>query len=407
MDLSTLNETTKMTLGAPSVFFLFALMLAGVAVWHRHAMTIAIAGLVVVAGYRAFLDGLGPVAVIGQLGSEGATLVNLFLVLTGFQLVAHQFERSRAPDHLPHLLPRSWLGGVVLLAIVFVLSAFLDNIAAASIGGVAARHAYAGRVGMGFLAAVVAAANAGGAGSVLGDTTTTLMWLHGISPIALLPAYVAAVAAFAIFAVAGAISQHRLQPVCRPAAKPAPVDLVRLAAVALVLGLALGANVLIKTFAGLEGRGPWLGLAIWLGLALTSLVARPDWRVVRPAAKGAVFLVALVAAASLLPVAALPPASLGSTFGLGVVSAVFDNIPLTTLALRQGGYDWALLAFAVGFGGSMVWFGSSAGVALTAQYPQARSIGTWVRRGWFVPLGYAVGFAALVLLFGYRPTSAP
>ena len=29
------------------------------------------------------------------------------------------------------------------------------------------------------------------------------------------------------------------------------------------------------------------------------------------------------------------------------------------LALKQGGYDWGVLAYAVGFGGSMIWFGSS------------------------------------------------
>ena len=51
------------------------------------------------------------------------------------------------------------------------------------------------------------------------------------------------------------------------------------------------------------------------------------------------------------------------------MSAVFDNIPLTALALKQGGYDWGFLAYAVGFGGSMIWFGSSAGVALSNMYP--------------------------------------
>ena len=48
---------------------------------------------------------------------------------------------------------------------------------------------------------------------------------------------------------------------------------------------------------------------------------------------------------------------------------MFDNIPLTALALKQGGYDWGFLAYAVGFGGSMIWFGSSAGVALANLYP--------------------------------------
>jgi hypothetical protein len=47
--------------------------------------------------------------------------------------------------------------------------------------------------------------------------------------------------------------------------------------------------------------------------------------------------------------------------GLGFLSAVFDNIPLTALALKQDGYDWGFLAFSVGFGGSMIWFGSSSG----------------------------------------------
>jgi len=58
-----------------------------------------------------------------------------------------------------------------------------------------------------------------------------------------------------------------------------------------------------------------------------------------------------------MPVEALPAASTWVALGLGFVSAVFDNIPLTALALQQGGYDWGFLAYAVGFGGSMIWFG--------------------------------------------------
>ena len=57
---------------------------------------------------------------------------------------------------------------------------------------------------------------------------------------------------------------------------------------------------------------------------------------------------------------------------------MFDNIPLTALALKQGGYDWGMLAYAVGFGGSMIWFGSSAGVALSNMYPEAKNVGRWV-----------------------------
>jgi Na+/H+ antiporter NhaD/arsenite permease-like protein len=110
-----------------------------------------------------------------------------------------------------------------------------------------------------------------------------------------------------------------------------------------------------------------------------------------------------VLAASLMPVEQLPPASWYTTFGLGFVSAVFDNIPLTKLALEQGGYDWGMLAFAVGYGGSMIWFGSSAGVAITNLFPEARSVGNWIKGGWHVAVAYVIGFFAMLMLLGWAP----
>jgi Na+/H+ antiporter NhaD/arsenite permease-like protein len=123
----------------------------------------------------------------------------------------------------------------------------------------------------------------------------------------------------------------------------------------------------------------------------------------REATRGAVFLLALVLAASMMPVEQLPAPSWGTTLGLGFVSAIFDNIPLTKLALDQGGYDWGLLAYCVGFGGSMIWFGSSAGVAISNLYPQARSVGAWIRHGWHVPVAYVIGFAVMLGLLGWQP----
>jgi Na+/H+ antiporter NhaD/arsenite permease-like protein len=119
--------------------------------------------------------------------------------------------------------------------------------------------------------------------------------------------------------------------------------------------------------------------------------------------KGAVFLLCLVACASLMPVDSLPDASAATAFGLGFVSAVFDNIPLTKLALEQGGYDWGALAYAVGFGGSMIWFGSSAGVAVSNLFPAAKSVFQWLREGWHVAVGYVVGFFILMMVLGWHP----
>jgi Na+/H+ antiporter NhaD/arsenite permease-like protein len=120
------------------------------------------------------------------------------------------------------------------------------------------------------------------------------------------------------------------------------------------------------------------------------------------ALRGSIFLLALVMCAAMMPVQHLPAASWQTAFGLGFVSAVFDNIPLTALALRQGGYDWGFLAYAVGFGGSMIWFGSSAGVALASMYPQARSVGAWLKGGWHVALSYVIGYFVLLGLLGWH-----
>jgi Na+/H+ antiporter NhaD/arsenite permease-like protein len=123
-----------------------------------------------------------------------AQLEALRLLLTGFEILSSHLEQSSLPDLAPDILPDNWTGGLVLLALVFVVSGFLDNIAGALIGATVARHVYQARVHLGFLAAIVAASSAGGAGSVVGDTTTTMMWIAGKSPLDVLPAYVAAIA---------------------------------------------------------------------------------------------------------------------------------------------------------------------------------------------------------------------
>jgi Na+/H+ antiporter NhaD/arsenite permease-like protein len=326
----------------------------------------------------------------------------------GFGLLARHFEESHLPHWLPRFLPDDWKGALLLLAMVFVLSGFLDNIAAAMIGATIARTVFGGRVHIGYLAAMVAAANAGGAGSVVGDTTTTMMWLAGVSPLAVLPAYLAAFAAFLVFAIPLARRQQRFSPIQRDAEANVRIDGARLAIVALMLAGAIGANVYANNLAeDSTGEFPYIGATVLGIVLLMTPWRRPDWSVLPATLKGSLFLLSLVLSASMMPVDHLPPASVPSTFGLGVVSAVFDNIPLTKLAIEQGGYDWAALAYAVGFGGSMIWFGSSAGVAVSNLFPEARSVGQWLRQGWYVAVGYVVGFLALILILGWHPEPIP
>jgi Na+/H+ antiporter NhaD/arsenite permease-like protein len=397
-----------MPVAVPVEFILFALTLAGVALFHNHTLRVAVIGLVVITlyklGFGTFRGVLGIEGLIGLLGHEWVMLANLFGLLLAFALLASHFADSRLPAVLPRYLPDDWKGGFVLLLLVFVLSSFLDNIAAAMIGGTMATALFKGRSHVGFLAAIVGASNAGGAGSVVGDTTTTMMWIAGVPPLQVLDAYVAAVPALLFFCVIAARQQHAFQPIVKDAPAGITVDGWRLVIVAAILLAAIGANVYFNLrHPELLAQAPVIALAAWLAIVLTGWIRPPDWSLLPGATRGSVFLLSLVLCASMMPVDRLPAASWPVALGLGFVSAVFDNIPLTALALHQGGYDWGFLAYAVGFGGSMIWFGSSAGVALAGMFPQARSVGAWVVGGWHIAVGYLIGFACLLSVLGWHP----
>ena len=398
-------------LGIPIDFILFAVTLLGVAVFHRHTLIVALAGLAAVVLYKlvftSFETGVGLAGLGLHMRHEWVILANLFLLLMGFALLSRHFELSRVPDEMPAFLPDDWKGGLVLLFVVFVLSSFLDNIAAALIGGTMARHVFGGRVHIGYLAAIVAASNAGGSGSVVGDTTTTMMWIDGISPLAVIEAYVAAAAAILVFGVPAALQQHRYSPIEKDPPKGLRIEWTRLAIVLAILVAAVLANVVTNLkFPALLDSLPVIGLAVWAAIILTAPLRRPDWSVLPETFKGTVFLLALVTSASMMPVERLPAPAWQTAMGLGFVSAVFDNIPLTALALRQGGYDWGFLAYAVGFGGSMIWFGSSSGVALSNMYPEAKSVGLWLRHGWHVAIAYVIGFLVMLAILGWHPDPA-
>ena len=397
------------TLGpVPVEFLLFACVLAGVALFHHHTLRTAVVGVAVITLYKLlwspFKTGAGVDGLVLHLAHEWVILSNLLLLLLGFALLADLFEKSEVPAILPRYLPDDWKGGFMLLVLVFVISSFLDNIAAALIGGAVAHTVFRGKVHIGYLAAIVAASNGGGAGSVVGDTTTTMMWIAGVHPLEVLEAFIGSGVALFIFGIPIAMKQQAYAPMQKDADANVRVDWTRVAIVLFILAAAIVVNVAINTrFTAVSDLFPFLGAAVWLAIVLCAAIRAPKWSLLPGALRGSIFLLSLVLCASMMPVEHLPAASWQSALGLGFVSAVFDNIPLTALALKQGGYDWGFLAYAVGFGGSMIWFGSSAGVALCSMYPQARSVGGWLRHGWTIVLAYVVGFAVMYAVIGFHP----
>ncbi|MBI2927621.1 MAG: citrate transporter [Verrucomicrobia bacterium] len=377
-------------LGIRAEFFLFAITLIGVALLHHQTLQVALTGLVSILLFKfTFTD----FHLVRHLHHEWEILVNLLGLLLGFAILAKHFEESRVPAVLPRFLPDDWKGGFVLLVLVCVLSSFLDNIAAAMIGGTIAGVVFKHRLHIGFLAAIVASSNAGGAGSVVGDTTTTMMWIDGVAPLDVAHAFVGSAVAIVVSGIVAAKQQHRFQPIESDAVAGVKVDWVKIGLVALILAGAITANFALD----------FPAVGVWVAIALGACFSKTSWRELPGALRGSLFLLSLVMCASMMPVEELPKASWQTAFGLGFVSAVFDNIPLTKLALDQGGYDWGVLAFTVGYGGSMIWFGSSAGVALSNIFPEAKSVGAWLKHGWHVTVAYILAVVVMLLIVGWHP----
>jgi Na+/H+ antiporter NhaD/arsenite permease-like protein len=133
------THTAPALLGIRVEFILFSLALVGVALFHRQTMYVALTGLACIIVFKyLFIGGFSLVDhILGHGHEEGEwrILLNLVGLLFGFAILAKHFEESKLPDVLPNFLPEGWKGGFVLLTLIFVLSSFLDNIAAAMIGG--------------------------------------------------------------------------------------------------------------------------------------------------------------------------------------------------------------------------------------------------------------------------------
>ncbi|MGL5831062.1 MAG: SLC13 family permease [Candidatus Altimarinota bacterium] len=368
---------------------LFGCTLGGLTIGHKYNLEIALGGLGSLILYSAYV---GKISLGGHATHEFPALMNLALMLAGFAVVAKLFEESGVTEILPRWLYDDWRGGAQIILGVSFLSAFLDNIAACLIGGVIAKGVYKGRVCVPFVAALVMASNLGGAHSPIGDTTTIMMVNSGIPIHEIFPSIPGVILATLVLAIFAGKQQNKLQRIQKDALEGVIVKKNMLAGVAITLVCVIAGTLAFHA----------TGVGVWVGLIISGLtVARKDmpWRegFAHDTLRGALFLSALVASASLMP-KALPQPSAPAEFGLGILSAIFDNIPLTELAIRAGGFNWALLAFAVGVGGSMTTFGSSAAVALLKDpaFEKARDLKTYIKEGWILFPTYCLGFVTIL-----------
>lgn len=421
-------------------FVLFCLMLGGLTLFHKDKLKVVAGGFLAITLWFVWYRG-GTMPWVEHLFYEWHRfhlLYNLALLLPGFALVAHYFEESGASHRLAQVLKSD----SSLLWSVFWLSTILDNIAAAMIGGTIVLARYGKHPHVRLLIAVICASNLGGAGSPVGDTTTVMLYIHGVPIPQLLCAFAATIPVqMVVVWWAGSKNGRKphdeakeLEQIARRARKEAAADddldlgvediealevgahrrSIRWGDMLPMLGIPglMAGNILFDQ----PGLGLWAGICIGLVLGLVKPEIMPGIRMI----PNTLFLLTLVASAELLPLPEIQHLlEIWSrdriAVAVGVLSAWLDNIPLTAICMGMGGFDWGLLAYTVGFGGSALWFGSSAGVALSHMFKELENTTMWLKSYYFVVTSflfigagtYWVTFDIVApLIMGEAPTSA-
>ena len=114
------------------------------------------------------------------------------------------------------------------------------------------------------------------------------------------------------------------------------------------------------------------------------------------AAVGALYFIGWLALAAVV----YDPSVLGPTWsniGVGFLSAIVDNIPVMSAVLKASpemGLDqWMLVTLTAGVGGSMISFGSAAGVGVMGKLPGIYTFGAHMKYSWMIVIGYVVSCA--------------
>ena len=313
------------------------------------------------------------------------TIVEVIDAHDGFEVITSRISTTSQVKLM-------WLVGFV----AFFLSAILDNLTTTIVMISLIQRLIARREDrLLFASLIVIAANAGGAWTVIGDVTTTMLWIGGqITPLKImgsvfLPSLVNLLVplAFISFLVKG--------KTIAPPAKDSGLRSVERFERNLMFYLGLGVLIAVPAFKTVTHLPPFMGVLLGLGIVWLAgeLVHRDkDEHVRRPLSLAhaltridmgsIVFFVGI-----LLAVASLEHAGLLSMLAkwldtaigrqdlivivLGLLSAVIDNVPL--VAATMGMYDlghyppdsflWEFIAYCAGTGGSILIIGSAAGVA--------------------------------------------
>ena len=312
------------------------------------------------------------------------TIVELVDAHEGFSIITSRIS-SRSKVKLLWII--AWLS--------FFVSAVLDNLTTTIVMVSLLRKVIADRnTRLLFVGVVVIAANAGGAWTVIGDVTTTMLWIkHKISAVAVMrDLFVPSVVCLLIpLLVLSRALKGELEP--QPPVVASTEDGgIQFWHRALFLSLGLAGLLSVPAFKAYTHLPPFVGMmlslsVLWLVSELVSHTLDEATRSttgVLAALKRVDMSTILFFLGILLAVGSL---SATGTLGnlaewldtvvpnrdmvavvIGLVSAVVDNVPLVAAGIEMYTMPmddrfWMLLAFCAGTGGSCLIIGSAAGVA--------------------------------------------
>ncbi|MEA3373634.1 MAG: sodium:proton antiporter NhaD [Campylobacterota bacterium] len=259
---------------------------------------------------------------------------------------------------------------------------------------------------------IVVAANAGGAWSPFGDITTLMAWTAGkgtfVDFLFLFPASILGYLVTA-FLLSKAVPEDK--PDFDAAAEKKPI---MMHGSRVVIGLGI-----FTIFSAVMSHQVLHLPAMWgmmFGLSLLKIysyrlkrVHKSEFDVFHSMAKienntlmfffgilaavGALYFIGWLALAAVV----YDPNVLGPTIsniGVGILSAIIDNVPVMSAVLKASptmGLDqWMLVTLTAGVGGSLISFGSAAGVGVMGKLPGIYTFGAHMKMSWMIMVGYIV-----------------
>jgi len=279
---------------------------------------------------------------------------------------------------------------LVLMFVTFFLSAILDNLTVTIVMIQISRRFFEKRNLLVATAGIVIMANAGGAWSPIGDVTTLMIWLERkytafqLITEAFLPSV-------ALMIVSTTLLMKQIRGTTKDDLEVADsVHFTRGEKAIIISALGSFTLPLAMHTIGLE---PYMGLLFGLGVvwSITEFVKSRSQKITHleaniesllqktDIASIKFFIGILLSVSALQSLGVLEHLSrllfgtnpdllrgIVANIGLGLISAILDNVPLTALALEilqtTNHHLWILLALAVGTGGSVLVVGSVAGV---------------------------------------------